>query len=49
MALGLRVRRGCTLHGLAFNVAMDLSPYVGINPCGYEGLHVTQLVDLKWS
>jgi lipoyl(octanoyl) transferase len=46
MALGLRVRRSCSFHGLAFNVAMDLSPYAGINPCGYEGLKVTQLLDL---
>lgn len=46
MALGLRVRRGCSFHGLAFNVAMDLSPYVRINPCGYQGLAVTQLLDL---
>jgi lipoyl(octanoyl) transferase len=46
MALGLRVRRGCSFHGLAFNVAMDLSPYARINPCGYQGLAVTQLLDL---
>ena len=46
MALGLRVRRGCTFHGLAFNVAMDLSPWARINPCGYQGLQVTQLGDL---
>lgn len=45
-ALGLRVRRGCTLHGLAFNVAMDLEPFQRINPCGYKGLAVTQLLDL---
>jgi lipoyl(octanoyl) transferase len=47
MALGLRVRRGCSFHGLAFNVAMDLSPYARINPCGYAGLAVTQVSDLK--
>lgn len=46
MALGLRVRRGCSFHGLAFNVDMDLTPYARINPCGYQGLRVTQLVDL---
>ncbi len=46
MALGLRVRRSCSFHGLAFNVAMDLSPYARINPCGYQGLAVTQLLDL---
>lgn len=45
-ALGLRVRRGCSFHGLAFNVAMDLEPFRRINPCGYEGLRVTQMVDL---
>jgi len=45
-ALGLRVRRGCSFHGLAFNVAMDLEPFERINPCGYKGLAVTQLVDL---
>lgn len=45
-ALGLRVRRGCTFHGLALNVAMDLSPYTRINPCGFKGLEVTQLSDL---
>ncbi len=45
-ALGLRVRRGCTFHGLAFNVAMDLEPFQRINPCGYKGLAVTQVVDL---
>jgi lipoyl(octanoyl) transferase len=45
-ALGLRVRRGCTFHGLAFNVAMDLEPFRRINPCGYRGLAVTQVLDL---
>ena len=45
-ALGLRVRNGCTYHGLALNVAMDLAPFRDINPCGYEGLAVTQLADL---
>ncbi len=45
-ALGLRVRRGCTYHGIALNVAMDLSPYGNINPCGYPGLAVTQMHDL---
>ncbi len=44
-ALGLRVRRGCTFHGLSLNVDMDLTPFEGINPCGYEGLAVTQLKD----
>ena len=45
-ALGLRVRRGCTFHGLAFNVAMDLEPFRRINPCGFQGLAVTQVLDL---
>ncbi|TAL71304.1 MAG: lipoyl(octanoyl) transferase LipB [Rhodanobacter sp.] len=44
-SLGLRVRRGCTFHGLAFNVAMDLEPFHRINPCGYKGLQMTQVVD----
>jgi lipoyl(octanoyl) transferase len=42
-SLGLRVRRGCTFHGLAFNIDMDLEPFQRINPCGYAGLQVTQL------
>jgi lipoyl(octanoyl) transferase len=42
-SLGLRVRRGCTFHGLAFNVDMDLEPFQRINPCGFAGLQVTQL------
>lgn len=46
MALGLRVRRGCSFHGLAFNVAMDLSPYARINPCGFAGLQITQTSEL---
>lgn len=45
-ALGLRVRRGCSFHGLAFNIAMDLEPFSRINPCGYRGLAVTQMTDL---
>lgn len=45
-ALGLRVRRGCSFHGLSLNVAMDLEPFSRINPCGYEGLQVTQIKDL---
>lgn len=45
-ALGIRVRRGCTFHGLAFNIDMDLSPYHRINPCGYAGLQVTSMLDL---
>lgn len=42
-SLGLRVRRGCSFHGLAFNIDMDLEPFRRINPCGYAGLEVTQL------
>jgi lipoyl(octanoyl) transferase len=42
-AVGLRVKRHCSYHGLAFNVAMDLTPFLRINPCGYEGLEVTDL------
>lgn len=45
-SLGLRVRRGCSFHGLSLNVDMDLEPFSRINPCGYPGLAVTQLVDL---
>jgi lipoyl(octanoyl) transferase len=42
-ALGLKVKNGCCYHGLALNVAMDLAPFAAINPCGYEGMAVTQL------
>ncbi|WPL10510.1 MULTISPECIES: lipoyl(octanoyl) transferase LipB [Thiorhodovibrio] len=45
-ALGLRVRRGCSYHGLALNVSMDLAPFSRIDPCGYRGLRVTQVADL---
>ncbi len=45
-ALGLRVKRGRTYHGLALNVGMDLEPFSRINPCGYPGMQVTQLRDL---
>ncbi|MFT5218005.1 MAG: lipoyl(octanoyl) transferase [Planctomycetota bacterium] len=44
-ALGLRIRKGCCYHGMALNVDMDLEPFSRINPCGYEGLAVTQLAD----
>ena len=44
-ALGLKVRNGHTYHGLSVNVAMDLSPFADIDPCGYPGLAVTQLAD----
>lgn len=42
-ALGLKVSRGCTYHGIALNVAMDLQPFTRINPCGYAGLAVTDI------
>lgn len=45
-ALGLRVKNGCSYHGLALNVAMELSPYQAINPCGYAGMAVTDLAAL---
>lgn len=45
-ALGLRIRRGCSYHGLALNIDMDLAPFKQINPCGYPDLQVTQLKDL---
>jgi len=45
-ALGIRVKRGCSYHGLALNVDMDLAPFLRIHPCGYPGLEVTQLADL---
>jgi len=45
-SLGLRVRRGCSFHGLAFNIDMDLEPFGRINPCGYAGLRVVRLCDL---
>ncbi|WP_435103930.1 lipoyl(octanoyl) transferase LipB [Arhodomonas sp. AD133] len=44
--VGLRVRRGCSYHGVSFNVAMDLEPFGRINPCGYAGLQVTDLASL---
>lgn len=45
-SLGLRVSRGCSFHGLALNVDMDMSPFWRINPCGYAGLRMVQLKDL---
>jgi lipoyl(octanoyl) transferase len=44
-ALGLKIKKGCCYHGLSFNVDMDLTPFNNINPCGYQGLHVTQCVE----
>jgi len=52
-ALGIKVSRHCTYHGVALNVAMDLSPYGRINPCGYNGLRTVDLasigVDVAWA
>ncbi len=45
-SLGLRVRRGCSYHGLSLNVGMDLQPFSRINPCGYQGLRMTQISEL---
>jgi len=46
-SLGLRVRKGCSFHGLALNVNMDLSPFLRINPCGYAGLEMVQTCDIQ--
>jgi len=46
-ALGLRIRNGCSYHGVSLNVDMDLSPFAAINPCGYPGLQVVQTRDLN--
>lgn len=48
-SIGLRVRRGCSYHGIALNVAMDLTPFSRIHPCGYQGLQMTQLSDWNTS
>ena len=50
-SLGLRVRRGCTYHGLALNLSVDLEPFSRIDPCGYPGLAVTRLADhgVSWT
>ncbi|MFA0552538.1 lipoyl(octanoyl) transferase LipB [Vibrio lentus] len=45
-SLGLRIRRGCSFHGLALNVDMDLSPFLRINPCGYQGMEMAQVSQL---
>ena len=46
-SLGLRIRKGCSFHGLALNVNMDLSPFLRINPCGYAGLEMVQTADMN--
>ncbi|EMQ2877428.1 lipoyl(octanoyl) transferase LipB [Vibrio navarrensis] len=45
-SLGLRIRKGCSFHGLALNVNMDLSPFLRINPCGYQGMEMVQVSEL---
>lgn len=45
-ALGLKIRRGCSFHGLSFNLTCDLAPFQRINPCGYSGMQVARLIDL---
>jgi lipoyl(octanoyl) transferase len=45
-ALGLKIKNSCCYHGLSFNVDMDLTPFDNINPCGYQGLRVTQCLTL---
>ncbi len=42
-SIGLRIRRGCSYHGLALNVSLDTSPFQAINPCGFKGLAITQI------
>ncbi len=46
-SLGLRIRKGCSFHGLALNVNMDLEPFLRINPCGYAGLEMIQTSDIS--
>ncbi|WP_046028196.1 lipoyl(octanoyl) transferase LipB [Vibrio vulnificus] len=48
-SLGLRIRKGCSFHGLALNVNMDLSPFLRINPCGYQGMEMVQVSELGGS
>ncbi|WKD48764.1 lipoyl(octanoyl) transferase LipB [Microbulbifer spongiae] len=45
-SIGLRVRRGCSFHGIAINIDMDLAPFLRINPCGYAGLQMVQMAEL---
>lgn len=45
-SIGLRVRRGCSFHGIAINIDMDLSPFLRINPCGYAGMQMVQIAEL---
>ncbi len=48
-SLGLRIRRGCSFHGVALNVNMDLEPFLRINPCGYAGMSMIQMAELLQS
>lgn len=48
-SLGLRVRRGCSFHGLALNVDMDMEPFTRINPCGFSGMPMCQVSDFTAS
>ncbi len=48
-SLGLRIRKGCSFHGLALNVNMDLTPFLRINPCGYAGMEMIQVSDFAGS
>ncbi|WP_323845216.1 lipoyl(octanoyl) transferase LipB [Microbulbifer magnicolonia] len=45
-SIGLRVRRGCSFHGIAINIDMDLAPFLRINPCGYAGMQMVQMAEL---
>ena len=45
-SLGLKIKNGFCYHGIALNINMDMEPFAAINPCGYKGLQMTQLVDL---
>jgi lipoyl(octanoyl) transferase len=46
-SIGLRIRRSCAYHGIAFNICMDMTPFTQINPCGFTALQMTQFADLK--
>lgn len=46
-SIGLRVKRGCSYHGISFNINMDMTPFSYINPCGYENLQMTQIKDFE--
>lgn len=45
-SIGLRIRKGCSYHGIAFNIGMNLEPFNRINPCGFKGLQMTELIEL---